>query len=78
MNSRVGVTTEDVIDPNDIGKEDAIEQPTLKFLGVVHPVLNLAVPARFITGMGPQSLLDMTHAVHVKCVQVDFTTHFYS
>lgn len=61
----------DVVDPDDIGDEQPVEQPALQQLGQLGPVLEALVLGGGVPWVGPQAVVDVPDAVHVEGVEQD-------
>lgn len=61
----------DVVDADDIGDEQPVEQAAFEQAGEVGPVGERAVVGGTIAWMRPQTMVDVADAVHVERVQAD-------
>ena len=60
-----------VVDPDDIGDKQTVEQTTLQQLRQLGPVFQRLVLGRVVPRMGPQAVVDMPDAVHVEGIEQD-------
>ncbi len=60
-----------VIDPDDVGDEQPVEQSALEQLRQGGPVFDRIELGRRVLGMGPQAVIDVPDAVHVERVEQD-------
>ncbi|MNN63937.1 hypothetical protein D3C81_1793500 [compost metagenome] len=65
----------DVVGADDIGDEQAVEQPTLQQARQVCPVADGRVLGRCVPWMRPQAVVDMPDAVHVEGIEQDMPGH---
>ena len=70
---RVRTVAEHVIDAEDIGEEDAIEQSALRRPGVVDPVIERVVVDRGVARVRPQARPVMARSSHVERVEEEFS-----
>ncbi|GJE42416.1 hypothetical protein AEGHOMDF_1588 [Methylobacterium soli] len=63
-----------VVDADDVGDEEPVEQAALQKLGLLDPVIERVVIRRPVSRMGPESVVDVADAVHVERVQTDLLT----
>ncbi|CUJ51345.1 Uncharacterised protein [Achromobacter ruhlandii] len=68
---QVGRVLVHVVDADDIGQEQAVEQAALQQARQVGPVVQRLVLRRGIARVGPQAVVDVADAVHVERVQED-------
>ncbi|MNM85786.1 hypothetical protein D3C81_979210 [compost metagenome] len=61
-----------VVDPDDVGDEQAVEQPALKQPRQFSPVLQRLVLGGRIPWVSPQTVVDVANAVHVEGIEEDF------
>ncbi len=59
----------DVVDAEDIGDEQAVEQAALQQPGQLGPVAQFAVVAGAVARVGPQAVVDMADAIHAEGVE---------
>ncbi|MNZ93852.1 hypothetical protein D3C78_1129430 [compost metagenome] len=62
----------DVVDAEDIGEEQAVEQPAFQQLRQLGPVAQLVELAGAVARVGPQAVVDVADAVHAEGVQKNF------
>ena len=72
---RLGAAGVHVVDAEDIGDEQAVEQAPFQQLRQVGPILQVLVPRRLRFGMPPGAGNDVGHTVHVECVEDDLAGH---
>ncbi|CUJ73486.1 Uncharacterised protein [Achromobacter sp. 2789STDY5608633] len=68
---QVGRVLVHVVDADDVGQEQPVEQAALQQARQVGPVVQRLVPRRRIARMRPQAVVDVADAVHVERVQED-------
>jgi hypothetical protein len=66
---------EDVVDAEDVGEEQAVEQPTLKRLGEVDPAIEATIVTRTIARMPPKTRRLMRYAIHFKGIETNLFRH---
>jgi len=65
----------DVVGADDVGDEQAVEQPTLQQARQVGPVFQGLVLGRGVPWVGPQAVVDVPDAVHVEGIEQDLLGH---
>src|SRR6476660_9185821 len=71
----VDVATIDVVHPEHVGDEQAVEAAALKDLRELAPVLQVGVVDGTIARMSPKACRLMHHAVHVERVETNLFGH---
>ena len=71
----IGLPLKHVVDAEDVGQEQSIEQAALQRPRQRHPVIEIGVVHRAIARMRPHAVLDVADAVHVERVEADFAGH---
>ena len=71
---RVGIAV-DIVDPNHVGQEQAVEQRGFQRAGQLGPVVDVEVAGRLAIRVAPQPLLDVADSVHVEGVEQDIAGH---
>ena len=74
-NRSIDVAAIDVVDPEHVGDEQAVEAAALKNLRELGPVLQAGVIDRVVARMRPQARGLMHDAVHVERVETNFFGH---
>ncbi|MNN43955.1 hypothetical protein D3C81_1582210 [compost metagenome] len=72
LGRQVDAVLVDVVDAEDIGEKQTVEQPALQQLRQFGPVAELVELAGAVARMGPQAVVDMADAVHAEGVQKNF------
>ena len=66
---------EHVVDAEDVGQEQTVEQPAFQCLRQRHPMVEIGVMHRTVARMRPHPVLDVADAVHVERVEADLPGH---
>ena len=72
---RLGTAAKDVVDAENVGEKQTIEEPSLECLREFDPAVETAVIARTIARVAPHSGRLMRDAVHLERVEADFLGH---
>ncbi len=67
----------DVVHADDVGDEQAVEQPTLQGLRQFGPVFDGFILRRGVPWVSPQTVVDMPDAIHVERIEQDFFLWVY-
>jgi hypothetical protein len=65
----------DIVNADDVGQENRVEQAALGCPGQMLPVFDIGVTRRLIARMRLHAVLDVADAVHVEGVEPDFLRH---
>ena len=75
---RLGTAAKDVVDPENVGEKQTVEEPALQCFREFDPAIQPPIIARLVARVAPHSRRLVGDAVHLERVEADFLGHGFA